>query len=298
MKQSRKKALLGYMFICPWLLGFLFFWLGPLGFSSYISFTRWTVYGQATFTGFSNYIKIFTDDPLFLQALKVTSLYVSGSIPLILMVSLLVAVLLNEKIKGLSFFRTVYYLPTVMTGISVALLWMWIFNPEFGIMNSLLEICFNLKGPKWLASTTWALPALIIMSLWGIGSPMLIFLAGLQGIPDRLYEAAEIDGATRWSKFRNITVPMISPIILFNLIMGIISAFQVFTQAYIMTAGGPHYATLFYVLYLYKNGFQWFKMGYAAALALILFVVILVAALIILRSSRGWVYYESKLGGV
>lgn len=298
MKQSRKKVLLGYMFISPWLLGFLFFWLGPLGFSSYISFTRWTVYGQATFTGFSNYIKIFTDDPLFLQALKVTSLYVSASIPLILMVSLLVAVLLNKKIKGLSFFRTVFYLPTVMTGVSVALLWMWIFNPEFGIMNFLLEMCFNLKGPKWFASTTWALPALIIMSLWGIGSPMLIFLAGLQGIPDRLYEAAEIDGATRWSKFRNITLPMISPIILFNLIMGIISAFQVFTQAYIMTAGGPHYATLFYVLYLYKNGFQWFKMGYAAALALILFVVILVVALIVIRSSKAWVYYESELGGV
>ena len=214
--------------------------------------------------------------------------------PLGLALSLFLAGLLNTEVRGVRFFRTVYYLPSVMSGVAVALLWSWLFNPDFGLVNHLLGLV-GINGPTWLASETWALPALIIMSLWGAGQSMLIFLAGLQGIPQQLYEAAEIDGAGGWSRFTHVTLPMLSPVILFNLIMGIIGSFQVFTQGYVMTNGGPNNATLFYVLNLYNQAFRNLRMGYASALAWILFFIILGMTLLVIRQSRERVYYEGEV---
>jgi len=201
---------------------------------------------------------------------------------------------MNQKVRGILWFRTLYYLPSVISGVAVSLLWVWIFNPQFGVLNYLLGKV-GITGPEWLYSEFWVLPAFVIMSLWTIGGGMIIFLAGLQGIPIELYEAAELDGANQIQKFFRITIPMISPIIFFNLVMGIIGSFQVFTQAYIMTSGGPHYASLFYVLYLYQQAFQYFRMGYASALAWILFLVILFFTLLVFKSSPLWVYYEGTL---
>jgi multiple sugar transport system permease protein len=205
----------------------------------------------------------------------------------------MLAVLLNQDVRGLSIYRTIFYLPSVVSGVAVAMLWLWVFNPELGVVNSLLGIV-GIEGPKWFASSKWALTTFIITSLWGIGGGMVIYLAGLQGVPTSLYEAAELDGATAWHRFWHITIPMTSPVIFFNLIMGIIGSFQVFTGGYVITNGGPANATLFYVLYLYRNAFQYFKMGYASALAWILFIVILVLTLLMFRLVGGLVYYEGS----
>lgn len=219
------------------------------------------------------------------------TIYYLLNVPLNLLLGLLLAILLNQKIRGIAVFRTIYYLPSVTAGVAVSLLWMWIFNPRFGVINVLLSKV-GIQGPAWLGSETWAMPALIIMSIWGVGGSMLIYLGALQSIPTHLYEAATLDGAGAWRKFLNITIPMVTPVLLLNMIMGVIASFQVFTQAFIMTKGGPNYATLFYVLYLYQQAFEWFNLGYASALAWVLFVVILIFTFVILRSSSKWVYYE------
>ncbi len=281
----------GYFFIFPWILGLVMFTGGPIIASFILSLCDYDIVNPPNFVGLANYKRMFTEDPLFYQSLKVTSIYTFVAVPLGLVFSLMVAILMNRKIKGISLFRTIYYAPAVVTGVSLSLLWVWIFNPEFGVFNLILSK-FGIQGLGWLASTKWALPALIIMSFWGVGGPMLIYLAGLQGIPTALYEAAEIDGASSWFKFWKITIPMITPVIFFNLVMGIIGSFQVFTQGYVMTGGGPHYATLFYVLHLYNNAFQWFKMGYASALAWVLFIIIFACTLFIFKFSATWVYYE------
>ena len=283
----------GYLFALPWLLGFLIFILGPMLASLYLSCTEWNLITPLRWVGVRNYHTLFLEDRLFWQSLKVTSIY-SLAIPVRLLVALMVALLMNQKIRGLAVFRTVYYMPAVVSGVAVAQLWRWIFNGEYGLLNWGLWRILGVKGPAWLADENWALPALIVMSFWGFGNSMVIFLAGLQGIPGQLYEAAAIDGASGWRRFLHITLPMLSPVIMFNLIMGVIGSFQVFTSSYVMTRGGPHYATLFYVLYLYQNAFEWSKMGYASALAWVLFLIILVLTLIQFRLSRRWVYY----GGV
>ncbi len=239
---------------------------------------------------------MFTTDPLFWQALKVTFIYVFGSVPLHLCAALFVALLMNQPLPGIYFFRTVYYLPSIIGGVPVALLWLWIYNPSFGIANWLLSLA-GIKGPQWLFDEFWVIPALIIMGLWGIGGAMLVFLAALQGIPRHLYEAAQLDGAGVLAQFRHVTLPMLSPVIFFNLVMGIIHSFQVFTNVFIMTQGGPANASLVYVLHLYRNAFSYFKMGYAAALAWFLFLVILVITLLIIKSSPAWVYYEGMREG-
>ena len=279
----------GYLFISPWIIGFSVFTAGALLGSFSISLMRWDIVGDPYFLGPANYTKMLGDQ-FFWKSLRVTFYYLLN-VPMNLVLGLLVALLLNQKIRGLGFFRTVFYLPSVTAGVAVSLLWLWIFNPRFGVINVLLDLV-GIKGPGWLGSETWALPALIIMSVWGVGGSMLIYLAALQGIPTALYEAATIDGANQWSKFIHITIPMISPVLLLNLIMGIIGSFQVFTQAFVMTNGGPNYATLFYVLYLYQHAFQWFNMGYASALAWVLFVIIMLCTFLILKMSREWVYYE------
>lgn len=287
---GKKEALEGYLFISPWLLGFLVFTLGPLVASIFISLSKWDIFSAPQFVGLENYIAMF-EDPLFKKSLWNTFYYSIFSIPLGMAGGLTLALLLNQKVKGLPIFRTIFYLPSVTSGVAVALLWKWIFNPEFGIANAILNF-FGLPGLQWLNSPTWAMPALIIMSLWGVGGGMLIYLAGLQGIPRQLYEAAELDGAGSWACFVNITLPMLTPTLFFQLITGIIGSFQIFTQAFVMTNGGPVNATLFYVLYLYRNAFQWWKMGYASALAWFLFVVILILTLIQFRLSKRWVHYD------
>ena len=283
-----------YLFASPWLLGLLIFTLGPMIASFLLSFADYPVIVPPKWIGLENYIELFTDDKLVWQSLKITLLYSLGAIPLTLAFSFGVAILLNGQIKGVNIFRTVYYMPAVISGVSVALLWMWMLNPEFGLVNNALR-WVGIKGPQWFFSTTWVIPAFIIMNLWTIGVTMVIFLAGLKGIPDHLYEAAEIDGAGLWSKFRNVTLPMMSPIILFNVVVGIIDSFQIFTPAFIITNGGPANASLFYGLYLYNNAFKFFKMGYAAALAWLMFMIILALTGAVFRSTGRWVYYEGSL---
>lgn len=295
-KETLKESIYFHLYISPWLLGFLIFTLWPIIQSLYISFTDWEMQLNVIpkFIGISNYKNLLFDDPLFWISLKNTFYYAFGSVPLGLLLALILALLLNQKLRGITIFRTIFYLPSVISGVAVALLWVWIFNPNFGIVNAILAR-LGLPTPGWLTDPTWAMPALIIMSLWGVGGSMLIFLAGLQGIPTEFYEAAEIDGANWWSKFKHITIPLLSPTIFFNLVMGIIGSFQVFTNVYIMTSGGPGTATLVYVLYLFQNAFLYFKMGYASAMAWILFVIILVLTLLVIKSSAFWVYYETEV---
>jgi multiple sugar transport system permease protein len=289
---ERRETIEGYLFVAPAILGFLAFTIGPLVASGFLSLTQYDIITPAKWAGLKNFLGL-ARDPLFWQSLKVTTVYAVVSIPLGMLFSLALALLLNQHLHGISLFRTAFYLPSVISGVAVSVLWKFIFNPQFGIINLLLKYV-GIAGPGWLESEYWALPSLIIMSLWGIGWSMLIYLSGLQSIPTELYEAAEIDGGGAWTKFRHITLPMLSPVIFFNLVTGIIWSFQTFSQAYIMTGGGPLNSTLFYVLYLYRNAFSYFKMGYAAALAWILFLIVLALALAVFRSSPMWVYYESE----
>ena len=292
---ARREAIEGYLFITPWLLGLLIFILGPIMVSFYYSFTDFQVVKPPVFIGLENYKRLAVDR-LFWQAVKVTTSYVFVSVPLGLVFSFTIALLMNQKVRLLSLWRTVYYLPSLVPVVASTMLWLWIFNPQFGLLNTLLSYV-GIEGPLWLGHTKWALPSLILMSLWTVGGPMLIYLAGLQGIPSDLYEAAEIDGAGTWARFRSITLPLMTPIIFFNLVMNLIISFQVFAQAFIMTEGGPRYATLLYVLYLYQNAFQFFRMGYASALAWVLCLIILILTVLVFRSSTAWVYYESELTG-
>lgn len=285
-----------YLFVSPWLVGFFTFTLGPIIASFVLSFTRYDVIHPPVTIGLENYQRL-VDDRLFWQSLKVTGVYTAAAVPLGIVASLTLALILNQKIPGLSVFRTLFYLPNVISGVAVSLLWLWILNPDFGVVNLLLWKLFRIRGPAWVFSESWVIPALVLMSLWNVGGPMLIYLAGLQGIPTQLYEAADLDGANVVQKFYHVTLPMMTPVILFTLITGMIGSFQVFTQAYVMTKGGPGRASLFYVLYLYQNAFLFFKMGYASALAWILFIVILIFTMLLLRTSRRWVYYESMDGG-
>jgi multiple sugar transport system permease protein len=294
-----RHSLEGYAFISPWLLGFLLFTAGPMIASIYISGTSWSMLSPPTTVGLENYERILGDDPLFVKSLWNTVIYVVLSVPLGLALALGLALLLNQRVRGIGIFRTLFYLPSITNMVAVSVLWLWVFNPEFGLLNSALQK-LGIVGPLWLQSEDWAKPALVIMSLWGIGGTMIIFLASLQGVPRELYEAAELDGAGTFRKFFHVTLPLISPAMIFNLIIGVIGSFQVFTQAYVMTGaaqpgseGGPGTATLFIVLYLYKKAFQEFKMGYASALAWILFAIIVVFTILQFRMSRRWVYYEA-----
>jgi multiple sugar transport system permease protein len=292
MNRTRREAIDSYVFMSPAIVGLIVFMLGPIVASAYFSFTDYDILGSPVWIGLGNYIKLF-HDPLFWQSLKVTLVYSVVSVPAGLILSLFLAILLNRNIRGIFIFRTIFYLPSVMSGVAVALLWKWIFNPDFGLINWALGL-IGVHGPKWFIDEQWALPPIIIMGLWNVGGSMLIYLAGLQGIPTDLYEASEIDGANKRKQFFHITIPMLSPVIFFNLITGIISALQVFTEGFIMTAGGPNNATLFSVLYLYRNAFSYLQMGYASALAWVLFIIILSFTLIVFKSSPMWVFYEGN----
>jgi multiple sugar transport system permease protein len=289
----------GYLFAAPWLLGFFLFTLGPTIVSILMSFTQWdgiTPLSQIRWVGTDNYRQLLTDDPKFAKALANTAWYVSWAVPFGTLNALCLALLLNQEVKGQPVFRTLFYLPSVVSGVATSMMWLWLFNPSFGPINYALSRLGLPQDslPGWLTDPKWAMSAFIFMSLWGVGNAMLIYLAGLQGVPVHLYEAADLDGVTAWGRFRHVTLPMLTPTLLFNLIMGIIGSFQTFTQAFIMTGGGPKDATLFFVLYLYQKAFQQFKMGYASAMAWILFVIIMALTLLLLKSSKRWVYYEGE----
>jgi multiple sugar transport system permease protein len=285
-----------YGLVGIWIIGFILFTGGPIVAAAALSFTRYDIVSSPQWIGAQNYVQLFTNDPLFWQSLKVTFVYSLMAIPLGLIAGMALALLMNQKVRGIAFWRTIYYLPSVISGVPVALLWMWIFNPQFGILNWALS-WFGIQGPTWLLSETWVLPSLVIISLWGVGGSMVIYLAGLQGIPTHLYEAAEIDGANSWSRFWHVTLPMMSPVIFFNLIIGIINSFQTFTTPYVMTSGGPNNASMFYGLNIFYYGFQYFKMGYASAMAWILFVIILVLVTLAFKTSGRWVFYEGQVQG-
>ena len=296
MRQIRtlrnREALAGYLFITPAVLGFLIFIAGPILVSAYFSLTEYKLISSPHWAGLQNYQTLWQDE-LFWQSLKVTLRYALLALPLGLVLSLGLALLLNQKLWGVAFWRTVYYLPAVISGVAVAVLWSWILNSEFGLLNTFLRY-FGIHGPNWLGDKRTALPALVMISLWGVGGNILIYLAGLQGIPTELYEAAAIDGAGMGRRLFNITLPLLSPVIFFNLVMGLIGVFQFFTEPFIMTQGGPEQSTLSYMLYLYRNAFKYFKMGYAAALAWVLFVLVLLLTLAVFRSSPLWVHYEAQ----
>jgi multiple sugar transport system permease protein len=285
---------MGWLLVSPWLLGFVVFTAGPMFLSIFMGMTKWDIVTSPEWVGPDNYVKL-VQDPLVHKAFIVTTIYAFVSVPLHLGLGLFLALLLNQDIRGIAFWRTVYYLPSVISGVAVAMLWMWVLNRDFGVLNWLLWELLGIQGPAWLSSEEWALPALIIMSLWGVGGSMIINLAGLQGIPTELYEAARMDGANAWQQFQTVTLPMMSPVLFFNLIIGLIAALQTFTPAYVMTNGGPNNATLFFMLYLYWNAFQWLKMGYASALAWVLFVYILLLTLLVLKSSSLWVFYQGEV---
>ncbi len=280
-------------FVSPWLIHFTVLIAFAMLFSFGISLTKTDLLTGFKWVGLKNYQNLFQDE-LFWKSLRVTAYYTFTVVPLGIVVALSIALILNQKVKFLGFWRLIYYLPSVVSGVAVAILWGWVLNPRFGLLNAGLA-SLGIKGPRWLYSEQWAIPGFIMMGLWGAGGAMLLYLAGLQGIPTALYEAAEIDGANSWQRFWRITIPMLTPTIYFNLLMNIIGSFQVFTQVYIMTNGGPNNATLTMVLYLYRKGFEHLKFGYASALAWVLFFIILFFTLLVVRTSSSWVYYEGEL---
>lgn len=297
--QWRREAREGYLFAAPWLLGFFLFVFGPMVVSILMSFTKWdgiTPMDRIEWVGLENYRQLLGDDPRFLKALSNTAWYVLFAVPLGTANALGMALLLNQEVKGQTVFRTLFYLPSVVSGVATATMWLWLFNPSFGPINLALSRLGvpQERLPGWLTDPDWALWVFIFMALWGVGNAMLIYLAGLQGVPTHLYEAADLDGAGAWVRFRHVTLPMLTPTILFNLIMGVIGSFQTFTQSFIMTGGGPEDATLFLVLYLYQKAFQQFQMGYASAMAWVLFVMVMTLTLLLLKSSKRWVYYEGE----
>jgi multiple sugar transport system permease protein len=293
----RQQRFWGFAMVSPWVIGFLLFTLGPMIASLYFSFTDYSVLKAPQFLGLANFRELIFTDPRHRVALYNTVYYTAFQVPLSILLALAVAILLNQGLPGENVFRTIYYLPSVVSGVAISMLWLWLFDPNLGMVNVFLE-WLGLRGPLWLQDPAWSKPALILMSLWGIGGEMVIFLAGLQGVPQELYDAAMADGASWWGKIRHVTLPLITPTIFFNVIMGIIGSFQVFTSSYIMTKGGPVNSTLFYVLYLYQNAFRFFQMGYASAMAWILFLIVMALTLLQFRLAGRWVYYETPTPAV
>lgn len=303
-KIARREAIWFWIFILPWAIGFILFRGGPILASLFLSFTDYNVASPPEWVAMENFTRL-ANDPIFLKSLQVSAYYTFLSVPLGIVVSLTMAMMLNQKgVPFLGLLRTLYYIPALVAGsVAVALLFQWILNPSFGILNYLLDffvgpdglIPLGVIGPRWFFDPNWVVPSFVLMSLWGFGGSMLLYLAGLQGVPTTLYEAATIDGANAWHRFRNVTLPMISPVILFTFITGMIGSFQVFTPAYIVSGGqgGPAYASMFYVLYLYLNAFRRYRFGYASSQAWLLFLVILVLTVLAFWASRRAVYYES-----
>jgi multiple sugar transport system permease protein len=288
-----RRTITGYIFISPFILGVLLWVLIPALTAIWLTFHEWNLISPARYIGLDNVYRL-GGDKLLWQALKVTSVYTIVSVPLSLVISFGLALLINQQVRGIAFFRTIFYLPSIMPVVAAAVLWSWVFNTEFGLLNAVLHYA-DLPKIRWLQEPGWALPALILMSLWNVGGPMIIFLAGLQGIPEVFYEAAKIDGASRLAQLRYITIPLMTPTILFNLVIGIIYSFQAFTAALIMTGGGPQNATMFLVLYLYRVGFRFLEMGYAATLSWVLFFILMVLTWLVFKTIGRQVYYQEDV---
>jgi multiple sugar transport system permease protein len=285
-----RKNWIGYAFISPWLAGFLVFTAVPFLVSVYLSFTRYDVVSSPVWVGLANYRKLLSEDPLFWKSLWITFKYSLVAVPVGIVAGVALALLLNLEIGGISVYRTVFYIPSIVPVVATSVVFVWILNPQIGLVNGLLRR-FDIIGPAWLQDTKWAFWSLVFMSLWGVGGSMIIYLAGLKDIPLTLYEAAIIDGAGAWQRTRHVTLPMITPVIFFNLIMGVIGSFQYFTQAFIMTQGGPEDSTHFYALYLFNRAWRYLDMGYASAMAWILFVIVMVFTVLIFRTHHRWVHY-------
>ena len=299
MKLNLRENLEGYLFISPWILGMVLFALGPILASFGLAFTRWNLFTEPEYVGWANFQKL-AHDPLFYKSVFNTIYYTVFAVPLGLVLALGLAMLVNHRLRGVNFFRTAFFLPNVVAGIAMLLLWKWLFDPNFGLINLFLDwtglmALFEWIGvgrPQWISSRAGAMPGMIFMSIWGLGGSMMIFLAGLQNIPRELIEAAELDGAGPWKRFRYVTLPLLTPTIFFLTMVGVIASLQVFNQAYVMTQGGPAHATLFYVLYLFQTAFERFQMGYACAMALVLFIITLIVSLIQLAMGKKWVHYQ------
>ncbi len=291
-RMKRREMILAYIFLSPWLLGFLAFGLYPMIMSAYYSLCHYDVLRVPQFIGLENYQVLLFEDPYFLQSIWNTLYYTVLRTPLSILGSLLLAVLVNNELRGMRFFRTAFFVPSIVTGVALSVLWLWMLNPHYGLVNIALA-AFGIPGPLWLQSTEWSKPAMVLMGLWSIGGGrMLVFLAALQSIPNNLYESAEIDGGGWWQKFYHITVPMMSPVIFLWTILDVIFSLQVFTEAYVMTKGGPLNSTLFYNLYIYFKAFDDFAMGYASAMAWILLLITLLITIIQFKLGKRWVYYE------
>jgi multiple sugar transport system permease protein len=291
----RKQSLTAYLFLLPWFGGMILLTAGPLLASLYLSFTNFDLLQAPVWIGLDNYIRLFTSDARYMRALMVTLTYVILGVPLNLAFALLIAVLLNQKVRGLGLFRGIYYLPSLLGGsVAIAVLWRQLFGRE-GVINAALSV-FGITGPNWIGMPQYALYTLILLHVWQFGSAMVIFLAGLQQVPNELYEAAEIDGASSWHKFWQITLPLLTPVLFFNLVLGIINSFQAFTSAYIVSGGtgGPADSTMFYTLYLYQQGFSNFRMGYASAMGWILLLIIAAFTAFNFLASRRWVFYGDE----
>jgi multiple sugar transport system permease protein len=285
---------MGYIFIAPFILGFILWFLVPALVAANLTFQKWNLISPAKYIGMANIEKLFTD-PILPKSLKATFLYTFFSVPIGLVFAFFLATLISTPRRGIAIFRTIFFLPSIVPLVATALLWGWIFNTEFGLLNVVIRA---LGGPKiaWLQEPSWAIAAFVILSTWGVGRSMIIFLAGLQGIPEVYYEAADLDGAGRWAKLRNVTLPLMSPIIFFNLIIGFIDAFQVFVLPLLITNGGPQNATLSLVLYIYRTAFQSTNMGYAATLSWVLFFFLMIFSLVVFRFIGRRVYYENPDG--
>jgi multiple sugar transport system permease protein len=285
----REETIAGYFFLLPNLVGFLIFSLIPIVATFGLTLTNWNLIGERTFVGLENYQKLIADN-LFWQTARNTVTYTLGAVPIGVFIAFWLALLLNRKMRGVVFFRTIFFLPYVTLTVAIAIVWAWIYHPELGLVNYLLGLV-GIDGPRWLQSTTWAMPAIIIMSNWkGIGYAMLIFLAGLQAIPQELQEAATIDGASAFQRLRHITVPLLAPTTFFILVTSFIAAMQAFDQFYVMTQGGPAYVTTTLVMYIFQNGFEWFQMGYAATVAVVLFASIFAITVLQWRFARSWAF--------
>ncbi|MDQ0427927.1 multiple sugar transport system permease protein [Planomicrobium stackebrandtii] len=296
LTMRRKESIYGYIFVMPWIIGFLAFTAGPLVFSFMASFTNYNITSQMDFVGVDNYQGLFTEDSLFWTSLWNTLYFVAFSVPLTTIGAILLSALLNQDIPGIRFFRTLYYLPAVLSGVGVYLLWMQLLDPGTGMVNLILS-WFNIDGPSWLFDPDWTKPSLILMKMWSVGGSMLLYLASMQGVSKSLYEAAEIDGANTWKQFRHITIPMITPVIFFDVVTSLIGGFQIFQEAYVMSSngeGGPANSLLFYNLYMWRQAFENFNMGYAMAMSWILFVIVFVLTLINLKLAPRWVHYEGE----
>jgi multiple sugar transport system permease protein len=290
---SRRETLEFYLFISPWLIGLAVFLVYPLLSSLYYSFTRYEIGGRPFWIGLENYARMFAD-PQYLRAIRTTFVFALVSVPGISVVALGLALILAQRLKTINLFRSIYFMPSVMPMVAISLTWFYVLRPDTGPLAGLLALV-GIESPRWLGDVGWALPALILINIWfSFGAQMVIYLAGIKGIPQELYEVAQIDGADQWSKFRHVTIPMLSPTIFLNLVLGIIGAMQVFDIPYVMTRGGPNDSTRTYMLHLYNRGWVEIQMGSASAMGWILFLIIMAITLLVVRSSQAWVYYEGE----